>query len=74
MCSATVSSIRKIFDWQAGFGINVGVTNGSGFIFKGLDLPKFYKYDNVKIDIYGAARRGNVWKGKPTDLRELKTS
>ncbi len=63
MCSATVSSIRKIFDWQAGFGINVGVTNGSGFIFKGLDLPKFYKYDNVKIDIYGAARRGNVWKG-----------
>lgn len=55
--------IEKVFDWQAGFGIKFRTGSGNGFTFKGVQMPKFYKYDKVKIDIYGVARRGSTWKG-----------
>jgi len=54
--------IMKIFDIQAGFGFVLGDKNNT-FAIKRITLPKFYDYTNIKIDVYGAARKGSVWKG-----------
>ena len=55
--------IEKIFDQQVGFGVKFGVGNDSNFDFTGFTIPKLYKYDNVKIDIFGIARSGSTWRG-----------
>lgn len=54
--------VNKIFDFQVGFGIVLGDNNGA-FTVSSIKLPSFYDYKNIKIDIYGAARQGDVWKG-----------
>lgn len=58
-----VSKVMTLFDSQGGFGIILGDGNNGGFAIKNIILPKFYDYKNVKIDIYGAARRGATWRG-----------
>ncbi len=55
--------IRKIFDWQAGLALKLGLGSDGGIGFDGVGLPSLYDYDKVKIDVYGVARRGNTWKG-----------
>jgi len=54
--------VMKIFDWQARFGIVLGDNTGKIHVER-ISLPNFYSYKNIKIDIYGAARQGSVWKG-----------
>ena len=54
--------IKKVFDWQIGFGVTIGLDAHGGASFKP-NIPNLYDYKNAKIDIYGIARRGSTWKG-----------
>lgn len=53
---------RKIFDWQAGIGVKLGI-GGNGISFQGITAPNFYDYDKILIDIYGVGKRNSTWKG-----------
>ncbi|MCF6240053.1 MAG: hypothetical protein L3J74_01760 [Bacteroidales bacterium] len=56
--------ITNIFDWngQITFKWTTDVTNG-GFNWSWPSVKSLYDYKNVKIDIYGVAKNGSIWKG-----------